>query len=322
MTRLTRRSVLQAGGAAVAASFLPGRSLAEDAFPTGDITVIVPYNAGGMSDNLSRIIGERLVAMTGKNVLNEYKPGAGGALGANYYLGTKPDGHTILQSTNSFYSIIPIVTKVDYDPKTDFVPLCLLGIAPMVIAANPSTGAKSLAELIKAVKEDGKQISYGSSGKGTVGHLCGEWLAAKTGIEMLHVPYKGATEALQACLADEVQIFFGPESVESIRAGSLNGIGILGDAKSVAMPELQTTAEFGIEGWAPRSWHTVSILATVPEEIRQKWSEMLDTILAEPEVIEKIKLLGLYPDRLSLEEVRKMTEEDYTEFSEMLRQFG
>jgi len=322
MTRLTRRTLLQAGGAAAALGLMPRELMAQNAFPSADITVIVPYNAGGMSDNISRIVGERLTAMTGKNVLNEYKPGAGGALGANYYLGTKPDGHTILQSTNSFYGIIPNVTKVDYDPQKDFVPLCVIGFAPMVIAANPSLGVKSLAELVKAVKEDGKEVAYGSSGKGTVGHLCGEWLAAHTGIKMLHVPYKGATEALQACLGNEVQIFFGPESLEPIKAGSLNGLGVIGDAKAIAMPELQTTAEFGISGWAPRSWHTVTLLASVPEDIRQKWFEMLDTILAESAVIERIKMLGLYPERRSLADVRKLADEDFTQFGEMLRQFG
>jgi len=322
MTRLTRRTVLQAGGAAAALGLMPRELMAQTAFPSGDITVIIPYNAGGMSDNLSRIIGERLVAMTGKNVLNEYKPGAGGALGANYYLGTKPDGQTILQSTNSFYGIIPNVTKVDYDPQKDFVPLCVIGFAPMVIGANPSLGVSSLEELVKAVKEGGKEVAYGSSGKGTVGHLCGEWLASHTGIKMLHVPYKGATEALQACLGNEVQIFFGPEALAPIKAGALKGIGVIGDAKAIAMPELQTTAEFGISGWAPRSWHTVTLLASVPEDIRQKWFEMLDTILGEPEVIEKIKMLGLYPERRSLADVRKLADEDFTQFGEMLRQFG
>jgi len=322
MTTLNRRSLMQGAAAAAALGLLPRQALAQGAFPSKDITCIVPYNAGGMSDNLSRIIGERLTAMTGKTIINEYKAGAGGALGANYFLGTPPDGHTFLQSTNSFYGIIPNVTKVDYDPQTDFVPMCVLGFAPMVIAANPSIGAKSIAELVKAVKEGGKQVAYGSSGKGTVGHLCGEWLAANTGIEMLHVPYKGATEALQACLSDEVQIFFGPESLAPIKANSLVGLGVVGEAKAVAMPELQTTAEFGISGWAPRSWHTVTLLAAVPEDIRQTWFEMLDTILAEPTVIERIEALGLYPDRRPLAAVRELANEDFIQFGEMLKKFA
>lgn len=322
MNDMTRRAMLRAGAAAAALSMLPRQVLAQADFPSKDITYIVPYNAGGMSDNLSRIIGERLNALTGQNIINEYKPGAGGALGANFYKGTRPDGYTILQSTNSFYGIIPQVNKVDYDPHKDFVPLCVIGFAPMVIGANPSVGAKSIAELIKAVKEDGKQLSFGTAGKGTVGHLCGEWFATSAGIELLHVPYKGATEALQACLANEVQLFFGPEVIEPIKAGSLDAIGVIGDARAIALPELQTTSEFGITGWAPRSWHTVTLLATVPEDIRAKWVEMLDGILATPEVIDKIKMLGLYPQRLTPEEVRTLADDDFIQFGEMLKKFG
>ena len=321
-TTLTRRTLLAAGSAAAGLGLLPRLAQAAGDFPSREITYIIPYNAGGMSDNISRIIGERLTAITGQTVINEYKAGAGGALGGNFFMGTKPDGYTVLQSTNSFYSVIPLSSKVDFDPNTDFVPLCVFGFAPMVIAANPSTGATSLAELVEVAKSRGEPLAYGTAGKGTVGNLCGRWLANRTGIELLHVPYKGATEALQACLSDEVQLFFGPESIEPIKAGSLNGIAVIGDNRAVLLPDLPTTAEAGVTGWAPRSWHTLTLLSTVPEDIRATWWSLLDGILSEPEVQERIRTLGLYPARYSLEQVRELANEDYQQIGEMLRSIG
>jgi tripartite-type tricarboxylate transporter receptor subunit TctC len=119
-----------------------------------------------MSDNISRLLGEKLTALTGQQVINDYKPGAGGAIGANYFMGTPADGYTLLQSTNSFYGIIPLVTKVQYKPLTDLVPLVLIGDAPMVIAVNPSVPATTLTELIAYAKANPGRFGLRHVGQG------------------------------------------------------------------------------------------------------------------------------------------------------------
>ncbi|AYD04345.1 tripartite tricarboxylate transporter substrate binding protein [Neorhizobium sp. NCHU2750] len=318
---MTRRGFLSAASllSATALSGLP--AFGQD-YPSKKIDYIVPYNAGGMSDNISRLLGEKFTALTGQQMINDYRPGAGGAIGANYFMTTPADGYTLLQSTNSFYGVIPQVTKVQYKPIEDLVPLVLVGDAPMVIAVNPSVAASNLSELIAYAKANPGALAYGTSGKGTVGHLSGLWLANKGGVDLLHIPYNGAPAALQATLANEAQIFIGPEAAEHIKAGALKGIAVLGDTRWQQLPDLPTTVEGGITGWAPRSWHTVSIQAKAPDEVKAKLNSLLNSILEQPDVRERIVTFGLIPGIETLEQVRKRAQDDYEQFGILIRDAG
>ncbi|MBL8698219.1 MAG: tripartite tricarboxylate transporter substrate binding protein [Alphaproteobacteria bacterium] len=318
----SRRGLIAAAGAIGAATALrtvPGRA---QAFPERDLTYVVPYSPGGMSDNISRIIGDKFAATTGKKLLNEYKAGAGGAIGANYYMTLKPDGHSILQSTNSFYAVIPAVTKVQYDPKADLTPLVLVGDAPMVIAVNPAVQAKTLPELIAFAKANPGKIAYSTAGRGTVGHLCGMWLARRGAIDILHVPYNGAGEAIQACLSGETQLFFGPEAAEYILAGKLRGLALMGDKRWDTLPDLPGTVEAGIPGWAPRSWHTVTIHSKAPEPIKRQVAKLLNDILSLPDVRERLVRFGLIPGIEDLAAMRKRADDDFAEFGGLIVDAG
>jgi tripartite-type tricarboxylate transporter receptor subunit TctC len=319
--QISRRNFL-AASAAFSGAALMGRTAFAQSYPSKKIDYIIPYNAGGMSDNISRLLGQKLTALSGQQVINDYKPGAGGAIGANYFIKTPADGYTLLQSTNSFYGIIPFVTKVEYEPLKDLVPLVLIGDAPMVIAVNPSVPAPTLPELIAYAKANPGALSFGTAGKGTVGHLSGEWLKKRAGIDLLHIPYNGTPAALQAVLAGEAQVIFGPESAEHIAAGTLKGIAVLGDTRWDKLADLQTTAEAGIDGWAPRSWHTVSIQGSAPEEIKQQLNKTINSILEQPDVREKIIAFGLIPGIATLEEVKQRALDDNKQFGELIREAG
>lgn len=318
---ITRRAFL-ATTAAASGMMLVGRDAFADTYPSKQISYLIPYNAGGMSDNISRLIGQKLTEVTGQPVINDYKPGAGGAIGANFFIRTPADGYTLLQSTNSFYAIIPAVTKVEYDPLKDLVPLALIGDAPMVIAVNPSVPASTLPELIAYAKQNPGALSYGTAGKGTVGHLSGEWLQKKAGIQLLHIPYNGTPAALQAALSNEAQIVFGPESAEHIAAGTLKGIAVLGSQRWGKLPDLPTTAEAGIDGWAPRSWHTVSIQASAPDEVKQTLNKLINGILEQADVREKIIGFGLIPGIETLEQVHQRALDDNQQFGQLIREAG
>lgn len=319
---ISRRALLAAsGGLAAAASFGARPSFAAN-YPERDVTYVIPYSPGGMSDNISRLLADKLTAKTGRKFLNEYKAGAGGAIGANYYMTQKPDGYSILQSTNSFYGVIPNVTKVEYNPKTDLTPLVLVGDAPMVIACNPSVPAKSLQELIAFAKKNPGKIAYGTSGRGTVGHLCGVWLANRAKIDILHIPYNGAGEAIQSTMSGETQLFFGPEAAEQILGGTLTGLGVMGGERWSAMPNLPSTVESGIPGWAPRSWHTVSIHTKAPEDVKKTLAGMLNEILATPELKDRLLRFGLIPGIEDLASMRKRADDDYAEFRVLLTDAG
>jgi tripartite-type tricarboxylate transporter receptor subunit TctC len=320
MTRLISRRVFLSIVAALA-MFLPTLSLADD-YPSKDITYVIPYAPGGMSDNAARIIGDKISQITGKKVINDYRPGAGGAIAANHYIGTKPDGYTIMQTMNSFYSTLPLMTKVEYDPKTDITPVAFIGDSPMVIAVSPSVPAKTLQELINYAKANPGKISYGTAGRGSVGHLCGEWLARKAGIELLHIPYNGTPQAMQASLSNEVQLVFGPESAELILSGKMNGLGVMGSQRWGKLPDLPSTVEAGIPGWAPRSWIGVSVLAKAPENVKTTLNKMINDILQMPDVKKRLSDIGLI---LSVEDIattKKRADDDYAEYSKLFAEAG
>jgi len=319
--QVSRRAFLTATAGIAAAAAFPARGFAAG-YPSRDISYIIPYNPGGMSDNFSRILAEQITKKTGVNVINDYRPGAGGAIGANYYVQVKPDGYTILQSTNSFYAIIPQVTKVEYDPKKDFTPLVLLGDAPMVIAVNPSVPAKTLQELISYAKKNPGKLAYGTAGKGTVGHMCGVWLSAKAGIELVHIPYKGTPAAMQACLSNEVQMMFGPESAEHILVGKLTGLALMGDKRWDNLPNLPTTVESGIPGWAPRSWHTVTMLSKTLDDIIKSFAAMLNEFLQMPDVKKRVAAVGVIPGIEDLAGMRKRADDDFEGFGKIIREAG
>lgn len=318
----SRRHVLAgAGGLSLAATL--GLSARAQSFPDKDVAYIIPYSPGGMSDNISRIVGDRVAAKSGKKMLNEYKAGAGGAIGGNFYMTQKPDGYALLQSTNSFFAVIPQVTKVEFDPKTDLTPLVLVGDAPMVIACNPGLGVKTLQELIAKAKATPGKIAYATAGRGTVGHLCGIWLTKRAGIDMLHIPYNGAGEALQSCLSGEAQVFFGPEAAEHVLAGKLLGLGVMGSQRwTSTLPNVPTTVEAGIPGWAPRSWHTVTIHSKAPDAMKENWAKLLNEILATPDVKDRLVKFGLIPGTETLAGMRKRADDDNAEFGILLQEAG
>lgn len=316
-----RHFMALSAGAALAASS-SGQVFAQAGYPDHDLTYIVAYNPGGMSDNISRLIGEELRRAFGQTVVNDYRPGAGGAIAANYFVGTKPDGYTLLQATNSFFAIIPNITRVEFDPLKDFTPLVLVGDAPMVIAANPDVPATNLQELVDYAKKNPGALSFGTSGRGTVGHLCGEWLKSKAGIDLLHIPYNGTPEAMQACVSGEVQLMFGPESAPQIEAGALKGIAIMGSERWDVLPDLPTTVESGIAGWAPRSWHTVVVLSETPDDIKQKLSTTINDYLKTDDAVKKIKSFGLIPGIEDIAAVQQRAKDDAEEFGKVIAAAG
>jgi tripartite-type tricarboxylate transporter receptor subunit TctC len=317
---LSRRAVLSGAAGLVATAGLSEKGFAQD-YPTRDITCVIGYAPGGMSDNISRILGEKLAKATGKSVINDYRSGAGGAIAANYYLAAKPDGHTLLVSTNGFYAVIPRVTKVEYDPKVDFTPLIALE-APMLVAIHPSVPARTLQEFVKYAKEKPGKIAFGSAGRGSIGHMCGEWLSRKVGIQLLHIPYNGTPQAMQASAGNEVQLVFGPETLELIGAKKLVGIAALAAKRWDKAADIPTIAECGITGWTPRSWHTITALTKTPDAVKVRLNKLLNEFLQMPDVQQRIANIGLVPAIEDLATIRKRADDDIAEYGKVIAEAG
>ena len=246
---LVRRTVLLAGLAACFA--LPaGMAAAADAFPSRTVTLVVPFAAGGSTDLIARIIAEKMTEDLGQTVIVENKAGAGGNIGADAVAKADPDGYTILMGTIATHALNPAVMKqMPYDPVKDFAPVSLLVLVPNVLEVNPEVPAKTVQELIALLKSKPGEYSYASSGIGTPLHLSGELFKSLAGVDMIHVPYRGAGPALNDVVANQVPIMFDnlPSSTAFIKAGTLRALAV---TTKTALGQLPRPADDGGGGGA------------------------------------------------------------------------
>jgi tripartite-type tricarboxylate transporter receptor subunit TctC len=202
------------------------------------------------------------------------------------------------------------------------VPVALTGDAYMAMVVHPSVPARTLPEFIAYAKANPGKLNFGSAGQGTVSHLSGEYLKARAGIDIVHVPYRGSPAAVTACLANEVQVIFGPEGAEGHLSGSLRAIAITGPARWPRLPEVPTTEEQGLPGWALRSWHTVATPAGTQREILAAMNAALNEILAHPAVKARLEQNGLALAPLTLEQLAERAATDHREFGALIRGAG
>jgi tripartite-type tricarboxylate transporter receptor subunit TctC len=311
---MTRRQLIAAGGLA-----LLGRNAWADDYPARTINYIVPYAPGGVSDTIARLFADGVQRNFGKNVIVDYKPGAGGAIGAEMLTRAAPDGYTVMGATNAFYSVMPFLNKLKYEPMQDLLPVGMTGDVFMAIVVSGELPVKNLRELIAYAKANPGKLSYGSSGIGTVGHLCGEYLKKRTGTHIVHIPYRGAPAALQACMANEVQIVFGGEGAEAVLAGKLKGLAILGSQRWPRLPGVPTTDEAGLSKWPLRSWHTITVPGKTPPAIAKRLNEIVNQVMGEPAVIAKLQQIGVQPAPLSLAELMDRAKADQLAFGQLIK---
>lgn len=266
---LVRRTVLLAGLAACFA--LPGGTAsAADAFPSRTVTLVVPFAAGGSTDLIARIIAEKMTEDLGQTVIVENKAGAGGNIGADAVAKADPDGYTILMGTIATHALNPAVMKqMPYDPVKDFAPVSLLVLVPNVLEVNPELPVKSVQELIALLKSKPGEYSYASSGIGTPLHLSGELFKSLAGVDMIHVPYRGAGPALNDVVANQVPIMFDnlPSSTAFIKAGTLRPLAVTTKTRSASFPDLPTMEEAGVPGYETYTWNAIFAPAGTPQAV-------------------------------------------------------
>ncbi|MBN8478104.1 MAG: tripartite tricarboxylate transporter substrate binding protein [Burkholderiales bacterium] len=320
MTR-TRRRLVFAPFAAAAVSLAPRTYAQADDFPSRQVNYIVPFAAGGLSDILARLVAEGIRRQHGQNVIVEARPGAAGTVAIEALKRAPADGHTLLAVNNGHFAVSPFFYKLSWDPS-EITPIALTGDAYMAMFVHPSVPAADLKEFVAHARANPGRLNFGTAGLGTVGHLSGEYLQKRAGVTMTHVPYKGSPAALQACLANETQVFFGPEGAESAIAGKLRALAILGPKRWAKLPAAATTDEQGMPNWGPRSWHGIVVSSKTPGELVAKWNRTINRILAEPAVIEKILAQGLEPAQASLADLAERVRVDRANFGQLIRELG
>ncbi|WP_440982150.1 Bug family tripartite tricarboxylate transporter substrate binding protein [Shinella sumterensis] len=305
MSKLTRRMALSAGLSLLSLLALNAPALA-DGFPERQVTLVVPFAAGGSTDVVARIIAQKMSEDLGQQVIVQNVAGAGGNLGADNVARADADGYTILMGTVATHALNPLILKsTPYDAEKDFAPISLLVVVPNVLVVNPSLPAKNVEELLALLKGAPDQHSYASSGNGTPLHLSGELFKSMAGVEMVHIPYKGAGPALNDVIANQVPIMFDnlPSSSGHIKAGTLRALAVTTKERAASFPDVPTVAESGIPGYETYTWNALFAPAGTPPEVIARLNQSANTALKDPAVAERMKefsatIVGSTPEEL------------------------
>jgi len=290
-----RKQILAAAFAALLLAI--GAAAAQD-YPARPVTIVVPFTAGGSTEILARIVGQKLEERLGRPFLVDLKPGAGTAIGSNAVAKSTPDGYTLLMATSTPMAInVTLHKNLPYDPAVDFVPLALVAQSPFVLVVHPDVPAKSVPELIAYAKANPGKLSYGSAGPGSPHHLFGELFKSMTGIQMTHVPYRGSLPALNDVVAGHIPLMFCdvPPSAQMIQAGRVRALGVSTAARLPAFPDIAPIGEAGVAGFDAAAWLMLVAPARTPAPIVDKLHNELKRSLATPEVKEQIAKLSLLP---------------------------
>ena len=261
------------------------------AWPTRTVTIVVPFAPGGGTDIGTRIVAQKLSQLWGQSVVVDNKAGAGGNVGLEVVSRAKPDGHTLLTGNVGTQSINPtLYKKLNYNPDTAFVPIGLFAELPFVMAATTSLPASNARELVTYAKAHPGQLSYASSGNGGSPHLSGETFKIATGIDLLHVPYKGGGAAMTDLIAGNVHLLFASvlETSAHIKAGKLKALAIASKKRVSALPDVPTLQELGITGAESGSWLGLLAPSGTPAPIIEKISLSLQQVLAMPDVQQQL----------------------------------
>ena len=264
-------------------------------YPTHPIKLVVPYAAGGPTDLLGRLVADYLGRDLKQVVIVENKAGAQGAIGAEMVARSEPDGYTLLVAAASIIVLNPILyKKLSYDPVRDFRMLALVTDLPVVMEINPSVPVKTLAEFVAYAKQNPGKLNFGSAGTGGTIHLAGEMFKEMAGVQMTHVPYKGAGPALADLLAGNIQVMFDSLStaLPPIKSGSLRALGVSSERRSPDLPDVPTIAESGYPDYRVSVWYGIAAPAKLPDDIAAKISASVDRALNDDAFRASLEKIG------------------------------
>jgi len=267
-------------------------------YPGKPIHIVVPSAPGDGSDLTSRLIGDKLAAVLGQPVVIENKLGAGGVVGTEYAARQPADGYTLIMANAGSHAInAALYSKLPYDPAKDFAAVALVGIAPNMMSVNPSLPVKSVAEFIAYAKAHPGTINYGSGGNGSSAHLSAELFKTMAGIQMNHVPYKGATPALTDLAGGQVQVMIAnlPPMLPLVKAGKLRALAVTTTRRYPGLPDVPTVAESGLAGYETVAWFGLFAPAGTPKEIVSRLNREVNAIVSQPDVRERLLGMGMEP---------------------------
>ena len=320
--RLTRRTATLMGLLALAA--LPLQSLAQT-WPAKPIRLVVPFPAGGGTDIVARDVSNKITALSQWGFVIDNKPGSGGNLGIDTVAKAPPDGYTLVIGQTSNLAINPtLYSKLPYQPLTDLSPIGLIGHAPLVLVVAQSSPYRTLAEVIQAAKAQPQALNYATSGNGTVAHLATELLQREAGVELTHVPYKGASQGLTDVIGGQVQLYMSsvPTLIGHVKSGKLRALAVTSLQRVDDLPQVPTVAESGYKGFEAVTWFGLLGPARLPAPVVGKLSSELNKALAAPDLRKKLEDQGLTVQGGSPEQLLKLMRTDLEKWGRVVKASG
>lgn len=290
-------------------------------FPSKTVTLVVPFPPGGTTDVLARTLSQKLNELWGQPVVVDNRPGAGATIGAGVVAKAAPDGYTLLMGAVHHTIATSVYPKLPYDFQKDFAPVTVVALVPNVATVGPGVPAKSVKELIAYAKANPGKVTYGSNGQGTAQHLIGEQFAVLTGVDMVHVPYKGSGPLTAALMGGEVTLSFDTVTpvLPHIQAGKLRALAVTTAKRSSALPDVPTIAEAALPGFDIGSWFGVLAPAKTPPALVAKLNADIVKVLNMPDVRKRLLDVGAEPVANTPEQMAAQIRADTESFATLVK---
>ncbi len=294
------------------------------AYPGKPIRLIVAQSAGGNADIVARAVGQKLGAALGQQLVIDNRGGGGGIIAAEMVVKAPPDGYTLLLVSSAFGVMPSLHKKLPYDPLKDLAPITLVVSAPNILLVHPAQPVKSVRELIAYANANPGKINFGSSGNGGSTHLAGELFKMMAGVEIVHVPYKGAAAALVDLIAGNVQMMFAslPSAIAHVRAGRLRALAVTGAKRSAALPELPTVAETGLPDFETSAWQGIFAPAATPRAIITRLNREVARAVSLPDLKDRLTTEGAEPVANTPEEFAAYLKRELAKWAKVVKAAG
>ncbi len=323
MNKLSRRTALGLTLGALNALHSP-LALAQGVFPDKPIRMVLPFPPGGPTDLVARVLAQKMSDQMGQQVVIDNKPGANGNIAAELVAKANPDGYTVLYNTSSIALSATLYKKLNYDVKTDFAPIALTAVIPLVLMTHPSVPAQNLQEFVQHLKANPGKVSYGSAGNGNITHLGAFLVLQQKGLQANHIPYKGSVPALTDLVGGQTQ--FMTDTVNSalpfIRDNKLRAIAVTSLKRTQVLPGVPTLNELGMAGFEVGAWQGLLAPAKTPPEVIARLNAEITKALAAPDVRAKLAGQGADPLGSTPAEYGQYLRSEIDRFAQVIRQSG
>lgn len=309
-------------GAMAAIFFSVAALSAHAAFPEKPIRLVVSFPAGGTGDAVARVVADGLSARIKQTVVVDNQGGAAGTIGAGIVARAAPDGYTMLISATSVFAVVPNMRKIDFDPIADLKPVARIGESLRALAVSPKLPVKSLAELVAYAKKNPGKLNYGSAGPGSTVHILTESFRRAAGIDIVHIPYRGAAPALQGLLADNVEMLIDTVVIPHIKAGKVRGLAAVGPARLDELPDLPTLAEAGYPSVRTSGWSGLFAPAKLPPDLVAFYAGHVEALFKDKAFLKRLIATGSVPAHLAPAPFAAYVKEDNAYFGKLIRDAG